>query len=44
MSDAPITIYRWEPNANSRKSMLAAEEKGVVYDSVYVDLLAFDQV
>jgi glutathione S-transferase/GST-like protein len=43
MSSSPITIYHWEPNANSGKPMLAAEEKGVAYDSVYVDLLSFDQ-
>ena len=29
MTDAPITIYHWEPNANSGKPMLAGEEKGV---------------
>jgi GST-like protein len=43
MTAAPITIYHWEPNANSGKPMLAAEEKGVGYDSVYLDLLSFDQ-
>jgi len=43
MAAAPITIYHWEPNANSGKPMLAAEEKGVAYDSVYLDLLSFDQ-
>ena len=39
---APITIYHWEPNANSGKPMLAAEEKGVPYDSHYLDMLSFD--
>jgi glutathione S-transferase/GST-like protein len=43
MTAAPIAIYHWEPNANSGKPMLAAEEKGVAYDSVYLDLLSFDQ-
>jgi glutathione S-transferase/GST-like protein len=43
MADAPITIYHWEPNANSGKPMLAAAEKGVAYDSVYLDMLSFDQ-
>jgi GST-like protein len=43
MRSSPITIYHWEPNANSGKPMLAAEEKGVTYDSVYLDLLSFDQ-
>ncbi|MDB5682456.1 MAG: glutathione S-transferase family protein [Sphingomonas bacterium] len=42
MTGAPITIYHWEPNANSGKPMLAAEEKGVAYDSVYLDMLSFD--
>ncbi len=43
LSSAPITIYHWEPNANSGKPMLAAEEKGVRYESVYIDMLEFDQ-
>ncbi len=42
MAEAPITIYHWEPNANSGKPMLAAQEKGVAYDSVYLDMLSFD--
>jgi len=37
-----ITIYHWEPNANSGKPMLAAAEKGVPYDSIYLDMLSFD--
>jgi len=43
MTPKPLTIYHWEPNANSGKPMLAAEEKGVAYDSVYIDMLEFDQ-
>lgn len=42
MSEKPI-LYHWEPNANSGKPMLALEEKGVAYDSVYIDMLEFDQ-
>lgn len=42
MTDKP-TLYHWEPNANSGKPMLALEEKGVAYDSVYIDMLKFDQ-
>lgn len=42
MSEKP-RLYHWEPNANSGKPMLALEEKGVDYDSVYLDLLSFDQ-
>lgn len=42
MVEQPVTIYHWEPNANSGKPMLAAAEKGVPYDSVYLDMLSFD--
>jgi GST-like protein len=38
-----LTLYHWEPNANSGKPMLTLAEKGVPYESVYVDLLNFDQ-
>jgi glutathione S-transferase/GST-like protein len=38
-----ITLYHWEPNANSGKPMLALMEKGVPFASHYLDLLAFDQ-
>lgn len=41
MSD--VTLYHWEPNANSGKPMLALMEKGVVFNSHYLDLLNFDQ-
>ena len=41
MSD--VTLYHWEPNANSGKPMLALMEKGVDFNSHYVDLLNFDQ-
>lgn len=40
---ADVTLYHWEPNANSGKPMLALMEKGVAFDSHYLDLLAFDQ-
>ncbi len=42
MTSKPV-LYHWEPNANSGKPMLALEEKGVEYDSVYIDMLEFDQ-
>lgn len=42
MREKPV-LYHWEPNANSGKPMLALEEKGVAYDSVYIDMLEFDQ-
>lgn len=38
-----LTLYHWEPNANSGKPMLALAEKGVAYESRYTDLLNFDQ-
>ena len=38
-----LTLYHWEPNANSGKPMLALAEKGVPYESRYTDLLKFDQ-
>lgn len=41
MSD--VTLYHWEPNANSGKPMLTLMEKGVEFNSHYLDLLNFDQ-
>src|SRR5690606_2275275 len=38
-----LTLYHWEPNANSGKPMLTLVEKGVAFNSHYIDLLAFDQ-
>src|SRR5438477_7312930 len=38
-----VTLYHWEPNANSGKPMLALAEKGVDFESHYIDLLKFDQ-
>ena len=38
-----LTLYHWEPNANSGKPMLTLFEKGVKFDSHYLDLLNFDQ-
>ncbi len=38
-----LRLYHWEPNANSGKPMLALAEKGVPYESIYTDLLSFDQ-
>lgn len=40
---ADVTLYHWEPNANSGKPMLALMEKGVAFDSHYIDMLNFDQ-
>lgn len=38
-----LSLYHWEPNANSGKPMLALAEKGVPYESHYLDLLKQDQ-
>ncbi|MBB3861645.1 hypothetical protein GGQ88_002933 [Novosphingobium hassiacum] len=38
-----VTLYHWEPNANSGKPMLALMEKGVSFSSRYIDMLQFDQ-
>ena len=38
-----VTLYHWEPNANSGKPMLALAEKGVAFESRYIDMLEFDQ-
>ena len=38
-----VTLYHWEPNANSGKPMLALMEKGVPFASHYIDMLKFDQ-
>lgn len=40
---AKVTLYHWEPNANSGKPMLALMEKGVAFESHYLDMLQFDQ-
>jgi GSH-dependent disulfide-bond oxidoreductase len=37
-----FTLYHWEPNANPGKPMLALNEKGVQFESVYVDLQKFE--
>lgn len=43
MCTVVLTLFHWEPNANSGKPMLALAEKGVDYESRYLDLLNFDQ-
>jgi GSH-dependent disulfide-bond oxidoreductase len=42
-SNDKVTLYHWEPNANSGKPMLALMEKGVSFESHYLDMLNFDQ-
>jgi glutathione S-transferase len=36
-------LYHYEPNANSMKPLLCLAEKGVPYESHYIDLHNFEQ-
>lgn len=38
-----VKLYHAEPGANSLKSLISLKEKGVDFDSVYVDLHKFEQ-
>ncbi len=38
-----LKYYHAEPLANSLKSMIPLKEKGLVYESIYVDLHKFEQ-
>ena len=38
-----LELYHWEPNANSLKVMICLAEKGLDYQSHYVDILEFEQ-
>lgn len=38
-----LSIYHWEPNANSGKPLVAVFEKGVPFESHFVNMLTFDQ-
>jgi glutathione S-transferase len=42
-SDDGLKYYHAEPLANSLKSMIPLKEKGLAYESVYVDLHKFEQ-
>jgi GST-like protein len=37
-----LKLYHWEPNANIGKPMLALKEKGVDFESIYIDLQKFE--
>lgn len=37
-----LKLYHWEPNANIGKPMLALKEKGVEFESVFIDLQKFE--
>jgi GST-like protein len=38
-----LELYHWEPNAESAKVMLCLKEKGVEFESRYVDILELEQ-
>ncbi len=38
-----LTLYHWEPNAASARVLIALKEKGLEFQSRYVDVLAFEQ-
>ena len=38
-----IELYHWEPNAASARVLIALKEKGLQFESRYVDILAFEQ-
>ncbi len=38
-----ISLYHWEPNAGSLALMICLREKGIAFDSHYVDMLKLEQ-
>ena len=38
-----LELYHWEPNGACARVMIALKEKGLEFESRYVDLLAFEQ-
>ena len=38
-----LELYHWEPNAASARVLIALKEKGLEFESRYVDVLAFEQ-
>jgi glutathione S-transferase/GST-like protein len=38
-----LELYHWEPNAASARVLITLKEKGVPFESRYVDVLAFEQ-
>ena len=38
-----LALYHYEPYANSMKCLIALEEKGLKFESRYVDILKFEQ-
>ena len=40
---AMLELYHWEPNAASARALIALTEKGLDFESRYVDVLGFEQ-
>jgi GST-like protein len=40
---AMLELYHWEPNAASGRVLIALKEKGLEFESRYLDVLAFEQ-
>ena len=38
-----LEVYHWEPNGASARVLIALKEKGLDFDSRYIDLLSFEQ-
>lgn len=38
-----LELYHWEPNGNALKTLICLHEKGLEFESRYLDLLEFDQ-
>ena len=38
-----LELYHWEPNGASARVLIALHEKGLAFESRYVDLMAFEQ-
>lgn len=38
-----LTLYHWEPNGSALKTLICLHEKGLEFESRFVDLLAFEQ-
>ncbi len=38
-----LELYHWEPNAASARVLIALKEKGLAFESRYVDVLGFEQ-
>ena len=39
-----LALYHWEPNGASARVLITLKEKGIAFESRYVDVLAFEQL